>query len=202
MFSIGAGLRRSATWAATAAVALVAVPFTGGVHAAAWQWRLTAFGALVAFAALSAMAVRSLARELSLLAAVRGGPAAGGAVRLLVQLTGVLVVTASVLVLAGASLQKLALSGAITGVILGVAGQQSLANLFAGVVLLFSRPFAVGDWVVVHSGALGGTYEGRIEEVGLAFTRLVTSEGPLVLPNASVVSAATGRRTPPQSAAA
>ena len=51
---------------------------------------------------------------------------------------------------------RLLLGGAIAGVVLGVAAQQSLGNVFAGLVLLMARPFAVGNRIRIRSGALGG----------------------------------------------
>src|ERR1700678_1286563 len=62
---------------------------------------------------------------------------------------------------------QLILGGALTAVLLGIAGQQSMANLFAGVVLLLSRPFNVGERIRVRSGAMGGVMEGTVTEIGL-----------------------------------
>ncbi len=45
----------------------------------------------------------------------------------------------------GISLQALALGGAFTAIVLGLAAQQTLGNLFAGMVLLSARPFRVGE---------------------------------------------------------
>jgi small-conductance mechanosensitive channel len=55
--------------------------------------------------------------------------------------------------------QQLLVGGALTGVIVGIAAQQPLSNLFAGLVLLITRPLAVGQWVGIHSGALGGPWK-------------------------------------------
>lgn len=191
-------LRRSALAGAFAVALLAVVPYAGGVQAGRVSLRVVALAAVAGFAVVGLIAVRSAANELGVVTALRGGPAAAGAVRLVVTLAGYLAVGATVLGLLGVPVQRLLLSGAITGVVLGIAGQQSLANMFAGVVLLFTRPFVVGDWIVVHSGALGGSYEGRVEAVGLTFTRLATEEGPLHLPNSGVVAAATGPRAKPQ----
>jgi small-conductance mechanosensitive channel len=49
--------------------------------------------------------------------------------------------------------------------------------------LLISRPFTVGQWIVVNSGGMGGTYEGRVRSIGLTFTTLETPDGPLSFPN-------------------
>ena len=73
-----------------------------------------------------------------------------------------------------------------------------MSNLFAGIVLLQARPFAVGDLVWIRSGALGGQYEGKITEIGLTYVRLDTGDGFIYLPNTQVLAAATGPRKPEQ----
>ena len=47
------------------------------------------------------------------------------------------------------------MGGAITGVVVGIAAQQTLGNFFAGLVLLFARPYVPGQRVPVTSGAMG-----------------------------------------------
>jgi small conductance mechanosensitive channel len=89
-------------------------------------------------------------------------------------------------------LGSLLLGGAITGVIVGIAAQQTLGNFFAGIVLLLAQPFSVGDRVVLRSGPLGGEYEGVVTEMGIFYVTLATPKGPVDLPNAGVLSAAIG----------
>jgi len=84
------------------------------------------------------------------------------------------------------------LGGAITGILLGIAAQQTLANLFAGIVLLLSRPFTVGQWVRIRSGALGGQLDGTVTEIGITYVHLDTGEGVMALPNSQVLAAAVG----------
>jgi len=119
-------------------------------------------------------------------------------VRLGVTVLGYLVVTVSTLGLLQVPIQRLLLSGAITGVVIGIAAQQALANLFAGLVLLSSRPFDVGQWVVLRSGALGGEYQGEVLSIGLTYTVLLTEEGRFSLPNGGVLAAASGPRQRPE----
>jgi Mechanosensitive ion channel len=64
------------------------------------------------------------------------------------------------LAIAKVDVKELLVSGAVLGVILGIAAQQSLANLFAGLVLLFAHPFRVGSRVRFRAGALGGQLDG------------------------------------------
>ena len=85
---------------------------------------------------------------------------------------------------------QLLLGGALTGALLGIAGQQTLANLIAGVVLLATRTVAVGDRIRLHSGTLGGTFEGTITEIGLIHVHLRATDVPLTIPNTQVLGAA------------
>jgi hypothetical protein len=103
----------------------------------------------------------------------------------------------------GVSLMKvpigqLLVGGAVTTILLGIAGQQSLANIFAGLVLLLSRPFMVGDYIRLKSGALGGITDGLVAEIGITYLRLDTEDGTLHLPNSQVLAAAVGPIAPPR----
>jgi small-conductance mechanosensitive channel len=89
---------------------------------------------------------------------------------------------------------QLVLGGALTGVLVGIAAQQTLANLFAGIILLLSKPFVVGDDVRLWSGPLGGEFEGTVLEIGLTYIRLEAANGEFRLPNAQVLSSAVGPR--------
>ena len=53
----------------------------------------------------------------------------------------------------------LLVGGAFATIIITIAGQQALSNVFAGMVLLLSRPFVVGDVIWLRSGAMGGQLE-------------------------------------------
>src|SRR5215469_4650613 len=85
---------------------------------------------------------------------------------------------------------KLVLGGAVTGVLIGIAAQQSLANLFAGLVLLFASPFRVGDHVRFRAGALSGEIDGVVTNLSLTYVRLETAQGQVLLPNAQALNAA------------
>ena len=112
-------------------------------------------------------------------------------------LAGLITTVAVTLELFGLPVTQLILGGAILGVLLGIAAQQTLSNLFAGIVLLQARPFAVGDLVWIRSGALGGQYEGEVTEIGLTYVRLDTGDGPHLPAQHPGTPAATGpQRTP------
>jgi hypothetical protein len=75
-------------------------------------------------------------------------------------------------------------------VLIGIAAQQSLANLFAGLVLLFASPFRVGDHVRFRAGALSGEIEGTVTNQSLIYVQVETAEGRMLLPNAQALAAA------------
>jgi small-conductance mechanosensitive channel len=80
--------------------------------------------------------------------------------------------------------------GALTAVVLGLAAQQTLGNLIAGMVLLSARPFRVGERVRLQAGAIGGTIEGVVSSLGLLYTTLARGEDRVMIPNGLVLNAA------------
>lgn len=171
----------------------------GGVHATELTTRACVLSLVLICAAAALVTVRSVALSLARLVQARGGPAAATVARLLVTVTGCLFVAVLVLGLLQVPVERLLLSGAITGLAVGIAAQQSLSNAFAGFVLLFARPFVVGDHVTIRGGTLGGQYDGQVAAIGPLYTTLLTAEGPLHLPNAGVLAAAAGPRSKPGS---
>ena len=118
------------------------------------------------------------------------GQAHAGVLRYVLVLVGVFAVLTFSLAIAHIDVKQLLVSGAVAGVLLGIAAQQSLANLFAGLVLLFARPFRVGDHVRFRAGALSGQIEGVVIDVSLTYVRLQTDEGQVLLPNSQALAAA------------
>ncbi|HEY4460296.1 MAG TPA: mechanosensitive ion channel family protein [Pseudonocardiaceae bacterium] len=184
--------RRTVIFGILALIAPGVVSFLGGIHAPHVDARLGSYGAIFCCLVFGLIAVRSAANEVARLVRTGGGLAASGVLRLLITLVGYLVVIMTVIGLL-VPLGGLALPVSITGVVVGIAAQQSLSNFFACIVLLFSRPFSVGDRVSIYSGALGSNV-GEVTAITLTFTMLETENGPISLPNSGVLAAATGRR--------
>ena len=117
------------------------------------------------------------------------GQAHAGVLRYSLALVGVFAILTFSLAIARIDVRELLVSGAVLGVILGIAAQQSLANLFAGLVLLFAHPFRVGSRIGLRAGALGGQMNGLVVDVGLTYVRLETDDGPALLPNVQALGA-------------
>jgi small conductance mechanosensitive channel len=128
----------------------------------------------------------------------RLGEKRGTPLTFFVSLVGYLVVVLIAFAVLGLRLRGLLLGGAVTGVVLGIAAQQTVGNFFAGIVLLIVRPFKLGDYLVMRSGPLGGEYEGIVTDMGLYYVTLETTSGHVSLPNAGVLASAVGpgARTP------
>ncbi len=74
---------------------------------------------------------------------------------------------------------------ASASIAVGFAAQDILKNIFGGIMILFDRPFQMGDKIQV------GDYYGEVVEIGLRSTRIVTKDDSLVsIPNAEVVNTA------------
>ena len=117
-------------------------------------------------------------------------PGTAGTVGFLIRLATLVVTVLVALRLAGLEPRTLAVGGAITAVILGLAAQQTVGNLIAGTVLLSARPFRVGDRIRVHAGGVAGTVEGTVASLGLLYTTLANGADRIMVPNNVVLSAA------------
>lgn len=71
----------------------------------------------------------------------------------------------------------------ILGLAIGLAAQESLANLVAGLTILWDRPFRIGDHVTVSD-----TF-GKVQEIGLRTTRIRTvTQLDVILPNKEIIN--------------
>ena len=140
-----------------------------------------------------AFAARSASRELQRVAGRRAGPAAGQAVRLLCTIGAAIAIVTGVFAILQLDLRSLLLGSAVTGIIIGIAAQQTLNNFFAGLVLFFARPYVAGQRVKIRAGSMGGPFTGVIVGAGMMYTVIDTDdEGLISMPNAGLMSAAIG----------
>jgi small-conductance mechanosensitive channel len=118
------------------------------------------------------------------------GTAYGSIVRYILILFGLCVVLVVTLSMLGFRVGQLVLGGTVTAVLITIAAQQALSNLFAGMLLQFAHPFKVGDSIWVRSGSLAGTIEGVVAEISITYITLENDDGRVLLPNAVVLASA------------
>ena len=69
------------------------------------------------------------------------------------------------------------------GLAIGLALQGSLSNFAGGVLILLTKPFVVGDYIVASG------MEGTVREIGICYTRLLTPDNrTVILPNGSLAN--------------
>ena len=69
------------------------------------------------------------------------------------------------------------------GMAVGLALQGSLSNMAGGIVILFTRPFVTGDYIVIAGG------EGFVTNIGLVYTKIRMFDNRVVsIPNSSLAS--------------
>jgi small conductance mechanosensitive channel len=117
-------------------------------------------------------------------------PATAGTVGFLIRLVTVAIALLVALEVAGIEARTLAVGGAFTAVIFGLAAQQTLGNVIAGTVLLSAQPFRVGDRVRLQGGPLAGQLEGTVSSLGLLYTTFARGEDSIMVPNSVVLNVA------------
>jgi small-conductance mechanosensitive channel len=173
-----------------AIVAGFAIARLGDVRSPAGQDKLEAFvGAAIVllagivFVRLAASATRGAMERYR-------GDQRGAPLGLIVSGIGYVLLLLAVLSSLRFKLDHLLLGGAVTGVILGIAAQQTLSNFFAGILLMIVRPFNVGDRVVLRSTL--GEYEGIVRDIDFFYVTIMTRRGQVELPTANVLASAIG----------
>src|SRR5829696_7571836 len=120
----------------------------------------------------------------------RVDPGTAGTVSFLIRLTFLALAALVALRIAGLNPRTLAVGGAITAVVFGLAAQQTLGNLIAGLVLISARPFRIGDRVRLQGGGLAGQLEGTVASLGLLYVTFAQGEDSIMVPNNVVLTSA------------
>ncbi|MFQ3214241.1 MAG: small-conductance mechanosensitive channel [Marivirga sp.] len=106
-----------------------------------------------------------------------------GAIPIIKIVTWVIIITLIIVVVFKPSITTMLAFSASIGVAVGFASQDILKNVFAGIVILFDRPFVSGDKIEVDK------YYGEVVAIGLRSTRIVTPDDSLVsVPNSVMMS--------------
>jgi small-conductance mechanosensitive channel len=150
------------------------------------QW--IRIGTVAILIIVGSAAVHWLVRGLSPRLYRRLDPATAGTTGFVVRLLAMTAVVILALRIAGVNAGTLAVGGAFTAVLLGLAAQQALGGIFAGIVLQSTRPFRVGERVRLVGGALAGSIEGTVTSLGLFYTTLSQGADRLLVPNNVLLS--------------
>ncbi|WP_276301381.1 mechanosensitive ion channel family protein [Halorussus lipolyticus] len=98
------------------------------------------------------------------------------------QLTVYVSAVAIILGLWDVNLSGLLVGAGFLGIVVGMAARQTLGALLAGFVLMFSRPFEIGDWVKIDDE------EGIVTDISIVNTRIQTFAGEYVMIPNDIVS--------------
>jgi small conductance mechanosensitive channel len=150
------------------------------------QW--IRYGTVVILVIVGSAATHWLMRGLSPRLYRRLDPATAGTTGFVIRLLTMAAVVIFALRIAGVNASTLAVGGAFTAVLLGLAAQQALGGIFAGIVLQSTRPFRVGERVRLVGGALAGSLEGTVTSLGLFYTTLSQGADRLMVPNNVLLS--------------
>jgi small-conductance mechanosensitive channel len=179
-------------------IALVALGLGRGfgkIQRSSMHQKLYAWAAAIVLIVAGAYAVVHLSRAIGRLITRRGNPGAGATIRLVTYGLGCLVLIIALLAVLGVSLDHLLIGAGVAGIILGVAAQQSLGNVFAAIVMLSARPFFVGDVIRIRSGVTG-VLDVKVLGIGLTYVTVMTDDGILRVPNSIMLGAGIGHLKP------
>ncbi len=140
-------------------------------------------GTVVVLVIVGSAATHWLSRLLSPRLYRRLDPATAGTAGFVIRLLATAAVVILALRIAGVNAGTLAVGGAFTAVLVGLAAQQALGGIIAGVVLQSTRPFRVGERVRLVGGVLAGSLEGTVSSLGLFYTTLSQGADRLLVPN-------------------
>jgi small-conductance mechanosensitive channel len=154
--------------------------------------QIVVYGAAALFLIFGSIATYGLAGKSRQLLEPKAGTPHAAIIRYAILIVGGLTTLLVTLWLFGVPVSQLLLSGAVTSVFVGIAAQQALGNVFAGMVLVFARPFVVGEAIQLRAGALGGTLDGTVTDIGITYVRLDTGGSVMSIPNSQVLNAVIG----------
>lgn len=90
----------------------------------------------------------------------------------------------------GFDISSILASLGVAGLTIGFAARDALSNIISGLFIFWDRPFVLGDYIELEN------YYGRVEDITLRSTRIVTPDGKmLAIPNTKVINSAVASYT-------
>lgn len=175
--------------------------------AAQLPFSLTLALKVVVAGVLGYVAIGIVSRELRKVISKTSGVEKGAIVGTSFRYLGYILLAFVILGLAGVSTVSLLAGATFSGLVLGLAGQQTLSNIFAGLLILTARPFLVGERITVSTWQWGFAlpsyppkffsdnmlvpgYTGVVDDIRLNYTIIRSDDGVQVkLPNSIVIQA-------------
>ncbi|MCL4374000.1 MAG: mechanosensitive ion channel family protein [Candidatus Marsarchaeota archaeon] len=119
-----------------------------------------------------------------------------GTISMLFSIVSYTIVAIIALYLVHVNVTGLLVSAGFLGIVLGLAAQSTLGNIFSGISMIIAKPFEPGDYITVqtwqynkmpstypHEEFIPG-YSGKVSKIGLLYTELVSDvHAPLYVPN-------------------
>jgi small-conductance mechanosensitive channel len=136
------------------------------------------------------------------------GKTTSESISLVVQILGYTIIGIIALTTLHVGISSALFSGTVLGLVLGLAIQTSLSNVFAGLFLILSKPFNIGDRVTITTWQYGllapvyppkfwsndfliPGYTGIITDISLMYTTILTDENVVMkIPNSIMIQAA------------
>ncbi|AMD30549.1 mechanosensitive ion channel protein MscS [Acidilobus sp. 7A] len=136
------------------------------------------------------------------------GSANASSVAFIVRLSGYVIAFVVFLAIIRVGVTEALAAGGFTGLVVGLASQFVLSNIFGGIVIILTRPFRVGDRITFSTWQYGlivpsyppkffstdylvPGYTGVVEEINLMYTVILSDDNvPIKVPNSVMAQAA------------
>ncbi|MFP3309803.1 MAG: mechanosensitive ion channel family protein [Acidilobus sp.] len=136
------------------------------------------------------------------------GSANASSVAFIVRLSGYVIAFVVFLAIIRVGVTEALAAGGFTGLVVGLASQFVLSNIFGGIVIILTRPFRVGDRITFSTWQYGlivpsyppkffstdylvPGYTGVVEEINLMYTVILSDDDvPIKVPNSVMAQAA------------
>jgi len=177
------------------------------------EYRVAALAVLIIF--LGMLVVETFSRSVYLYATSKRAEREANTFRNIVRLIGYSITLILLLSAMNINVTSILIGAGFLGIVIGLAAQSTLGNLFSGISIFAARPFEIGDRITFIAWQYGKIppsypheaippgYSGTVENIGLIYTELKGTDGkPLIIPNSIITLAliinnhrAKGRKT-------
>ena len=152
--------------------------------------------------------VKTITRVIETFLDKRIGRAEAKPITMIIMIIGYFIILLAVLAALGINVSSVILSAALFGAVIGLATQTILSNIFAGLILVFTKPFKVDDYVTINAWQFGKAYptiapkyfsvdrfeaagySGVVENITLNYTKIrLEGENTVTIPNGVLMQA-------------